>query len=285
MKPRQWTARLALAGGVAALAWALSPAGGSAVQPSFRPATRSALASYLQQPSAASWASQTGGSRSHLPNSVMPNSTVGVRCSVDTTDAGTPPSCSTSSATVRCSAHCDNVQFCSAVIGTAPSGPAAICSTLGGSNGLTCSVLQPVLTSAGPSQCSTFGGLPGITLACSIMGVAGQQACSARNPAGIAGNQCSTFTGGTTGGARRCSVLLGGTPLNNRCSVGDSVPVGSVPKECSVFTPNSKCSVQSGNNGFCTVFAPAPAGTCSIFAASATCSVIGGASGSFCTWP
>ncbi|TAH36806.1 MAG: hypothetical protein EYC70_07395 [Planctomycetota bacterium] len=285
MHAQQWMIRAALASGVAVLAAALVPAGGSAAQASYQPAAPAAFASYLQQPSEAPWSSSTGGGsgRNHLPTSVMPNGIIGLRCSVDPSDIGTPPTCSTATTGIQCSAHCDNLQFCSAFPFAA--GTAAACSTLGGSQ-LRCSVLQPNINFAGPSMCSVFGDATGVAVNCSVLGNGFKQGCSAQNGATVAGNQCSTNNlTGLTGGVMRCSVLGGGPTIRKRCSVADPVLAGQVPKQCSVFIAASSCSVRAPNRSFCTNFLPAPAGTCSAFVAGSTCSVINGTSGSFCKWP
>ncbi|TAH39586.1 MAG: hypothetical protein EYC70_02010 [Planctomycetota bacterium] len=283
MKTLSLLPRVVALGAAAALAWALVPGRSDASPPSWRP-TAAAGVAYLQQSPSAAWTSAVGGSsRNHLPNSVMPNGTVGQVCSVDTTDPP-PAQCSTTTATnQRCSAHCDNMQRCSAYAATA-GGTDALCSALGG-NGRRCSVLQPVIQGAGQSQCSAFGGIPGTRIQCSIMMPGNNQACSAENPARFQANQCSTFPSGPVGGFHQCSVLNGGVNTKNYCSVGNAVQPGFVPKQCSTFAPNSNCSVRPGSRGFCTVFAPAPAGTCSVFAAPSTCSVIGGPNGVLCRWP
>lgn len=275
---------LALAGG-SALAWAAAPNSGDAAIASWRPST-AAPASFLQQGPGTVWASARGGGsgRNHLPTSVMPNGTVGLQCSVDTIDLGAPPSCSTTNAAVRCSAHCDNAQRCSAFAATAGIGPTAICSTLGGVSS-SCSVLQPVIQGAGPSQCSAFGGIPGTDIQCSVMGPGFKQACSAQNQARFPNNQCSTFGLGPVGGIVQCSVLRGGPAQPNYCSVGNAVQPGFQTKTCSTYVQASRCSVLPGSRGFCTTFAPAPAGSCSAFVAGTNCSVIGGLNGAFCRWP
>ncbi|TAH39582.1 MAG: hypothetical protein EYC70_01990 [Planctomycetota bacterium] len=279
MNSRSVIPRILLFGAGAVAAWALIPGRGEASSTIWH-SLNATTASFLQQTPGAAWSSATGGSgRNHLPTSVMPNGTPGLRCSVDSTDPGAPPLCSTTTAGQRCSAHCDNAQFCSAFIATAAGGAAA-CSTLGGVN-RQCSVLQPVINPTAQSLCSAFGSVPGSSVQCSIMAQGSGQKCSAQNPARFANNQCSTFGGGG-GGVVQCSVLKGGGPSRNYCSVGVGVQPGLVPKQCSTFTAAIQCSILPGNRGICTVFNPAPAGTCSAFVAGSNCSVIGGANGNFC---
>lgn len=248
-----------------------------AAAPSWRP-TAPAAVSYWAQSAGTAWSSAlAGGGRSHMPNSVMPWSGPGVLCSVENTDAGAPPSCSTNVAAVRCSAHRDSFQFCSSYFDVS-GGNSAVCSTLGGS-GSTCSTLQPLAQQVARSCCSAFGGILGTAIECSVMGTGSRQACSAENPAVIADNQCSTFANTT------CSVLGGGPGATNYCSAGLGVSGTQVTIECSTFASFSECSVRPGQRGLCTAFVPAPAGSCSAFAATSRCSVIGSAGGTFCRWP
>ncbi|TAH39583.1 MAG: hypothetical protein EYC70_01995 [Planctomycetota bacterium] len=282
MNSRSLIPRILLFGGGAALAWALIPGSGEASSSAWRSLDANvAAAAFLQQGPALGWSTATGGGgRNHLPTSAMPNGTVGLLCSVDTSDLGAPPRCSTTAAAPRCSAHCDNAQRCSAFIGAVGAG-AAVCSTLGGGANRQCSVLQPVINGTAPSVCSAFGGIPGTTIRCSVMGPGNGQKCSVQNPARFQGNLCSTFPSGAVGGTHQCSVLNGG-PLANYCSAGGAVPPGLMTKQCSTSAQNSQCSILPGNKGICTTFSPAPTGSCSILVTPSTCSVIGGANGSFC---
>lgn len=268
------------------LTWAALPAATHAAAPKLT-AVGSAPAAFLQGSGSSAWStSRAGGSAfGHLPTSAMPFGAVGGTCSVDSTDPGAPPRCSTGAGVAQCSAHCDSQQRCSAFL-SAAGGALGACSTLGGI-GTLCSVLQPPIAVVGPSQCSAFGGAPGTSIQCSVMGAGRRQICSAQNPANIPQNQCSTFQiTTTTGGLLECSVLGGGGANKNYCSVGGTVPPGAAPKFCSAHAINSRCSVLVGNRGACTAFSGAPAGTCSAFAgASSFCSVLGGAPGAFCTWP
>ena len=276
-----WFAAVAAA---ASIGTAIAANGAGGAPPAWR-ATGVASAAYLQNTPAAAWVSSSGGSsRNHMPTSAMPFTATGTKCSVDDTDPGLPPTCSTSNATQRCSAHCDSAQACSAFFSGSAANGIAACSTNGGTN-RQCSVLQPVIAPQGPSQCSAFGGVPGSEFQCSIMNAGGNQACSAENPGVFPGTQCSTFSSTGAVGITRCSVLRGGALQRNYCSVGGVLTPISTPKQCSTFSPGSDCSVLPGSRGFCTAFAPIPAGSCSTFAAPSKCSVIGVASGNFCRWP
>ncbi|TAH38663.1 MAG: hypothetical protein EYC70_04650 [Planctomycetota bacterium] len=244
-----------------------------------------ATSSYLQQSPAAAWSAVTGGgSRSHLPKSAL-GGPVGQICSVDTSDAGTRPICSTSASLPRCSAQCDSGQQCSALLNTSGTGTVAQCSTLG-TSGSACSVLPPATGPSGPALCSAFGTPANMSISCSVMRAGSSQFCSAVNPARLSDNQCSTFVAAHVLGRLNCSVLGGGggTANVNSCSVRNAVPAGAQPKLCSTFAPQSNCSVAVGQRGRCTTLT-APAGTCSVFSALSHCSVIGGAAGTSCHWP
>lgn len=274
----------AVVGGVA-LAWALIPSTGDAAASSWK-SVHAAPASFLQQSGGPAFTTATTqGSQRALPNSVMPFNVVGGVCSVDATNPGTPPMCSTNGAPVKCSAHCDARQVCSAM-NPGPPANAVMCSVLGGGNNGRCSVLLPQLQQIGGSQCSAFIG-PALTRSiCSVLGVGGgTQFCSAQNAGRTPNNQCSTFAMGAVGGATQCSVSGTGPVGTNVCSVYGTVPAGMFRKQCSAFAANSQCSVVVGNNGRCTTFLGAPAGTCSTFATGGFCSVIGGMAGTACSWP
>lgn len=272
---------LALPAGLAWLPASAAPQAAVAWQP-----TAAASSRFLQQSTAGAWSSAVGGgSRSHLPKSTL-GGPIGQVCSVDTTDAGNPPSCSATGTTAaRCSAQCDAEQRCSAFLALPGVTRRANCSTFGASNAL-CSVLQPGTPPNGPSQCSAFGGAAGTGIQCSVMrGTGSNQFCSAQNPAQTEMNQCSTFstTGGPNAGRLNCSVLASSNAsVGNSCSVRGLAGTHQFVKNCSAFVANSNCSVALGQPGRCTTLS-GPAGTCSAFAHGAHCSVIGGPAGTACT--
>ncbi|TAH34686.1 MAG: hypothetical protein EYC70_17295 [Planctomycetota bacterium] len=273
--------RLALAASATIPVMALTGERGGAAPAPWKPAP-AAAAAFLQRPSSVPWSSAAAGSaRGHLPSSVLPFLVLGGVCSVDTTDLGNPPACSTNAAAVRCSALSDAQQRCSALLSSA-GGTAAACSATGG-NGARCSVFLPPFNPVAGSACSALGGPPGTSIACSVIAPGARQGCSAENPAQTAGNFCSTLSAGASGGVHQCSVLNGGNQ-RNFCSMVNS-PGLFATTNCSTLTAGSACSVRAGSRGVCTNFNGAPTGVCSAFVAASHCSVIGGGAGFLCRWP
>ena len=283
---RSASSSMVLVPAVVAVSLAFTPADGDHAAPTWSPQQHGATV-FLQASSSAGWSSASAPTtRNHLPSSALPGPPNPVpMCSVDTTDLGTPPVCSTSASTLRCSARCDSDERCSAFFNTAGVAPLIACSTLGGPGQQRCSVLQPMLTIIAPSMCSAEMGIPGTEILCSVLAPGGGKACSAENPPILQGNFCSTLRTPVMGGRSECSVLNGGAFANNFCSVGlPPDPAGS-SKTCSTFQIDSECSIRMGQRGTCTHLVGAPAGTCSVFNPPSNCSVIGGPSGTLCTLP
>ena len=255
-----------------AVSWA-APQDGSAV--------------FLQASHAAGWSSQGGaGGRNHLPSSVLPGPpSIVQRCSVDTTDPGSPPVCSTGPNALRCSARCDTMEQCSAFFSSAGTANLVACSTLGGPGKQRCSVLQPPLTFVGPSTCSAEMGIPGSEVLCSVLASGSGKACSAENSPVFPDNFCSTLRSPVAGGIAQCSVINSGGAGKNFCSVGNAPTPGGPTKLCSTMQSGSECSIRLAQRGTCSNLAGAPAGTCSAHVAGSKCSVIGGPGGTLCTQP
>lgn len=168
-------------------------------------------------------------------------------CSVDTTDSGSPPTCSSSAGGLdnRCSVFCDSGNQCTAFSASTTS--EARCSVTGGSGN--CSIFTAKDKSAESTACSVLEFDDGSTeLRCSIIssGNGSVRQCSAENPDNqSATNTCSVIAGG--GSIRVCSVIQGGESTGDHvCSV-----FGAGDKRCSTSISGTYCSVREDQKGIC----------------------------------
>ena len=285
MSARSVITRLTPLAAIVAASWAFTPGEDAGASTWVPPGHGSAV--FLQQSGSAGWSSVTGGtSRNHLPSSVIPSPVLNPVCSVDTTDAGTPPVCSTGPNALLCSAICDAAQQCSAFFVPVAAGGSAACSTLGGPGQQRCSVLQaPFGAVLGPSQCSASGGGLNADMLCSVLAGGFRKACSAESPALSPDNFCSTLRSPLPVGRLQCSVINSNPNRKNFCSTANPPSPIGFSKTCSTQSQDSVCSITLGQGGACTSFNGALPGTCSTQVLPSQCSVIGGPSGTFCSQP
>ena len=272
-------------------AWGVAPAPEPEAEPSYVVA-QSGSAAFLQLPgsgasSGISWSSRGGpAGRTHLDSSVLPGPPTPLICSVDTTDAGTIPVCSTSATDNECSARCDSAEVCSAFFDPIGTANTAACSTLGGGGAKRCSVLLPPIGGfLVPSACSAELGGPLTRIVCSVITPGAGKVCSAENPPIGQANMCSTIPSGFVGGGAECSVINNAAAFTNFCSTGFPEAGGGLTKMCSTFQAGTECSMFALNDGSCTSLAGAPVGSCSVFAPGSNCSVIPTTGGPICTLP